>query len=158
MEDRRQYCKETALFMLGNANAVANLAVRDIATARRFYEGTLGLTPVDHEGDDFVATFQIEDTSVRGRIARLGDGVLDPIIKRHDYPRWAAHLLGEAITLAVLVSASLKFDGKVLVQAQGEGPVSLMVAARAAFGAWSRSTAMQSSNLVSIHICRNGLQ
>jgi molecular chaperone Hsp33 len=80
------------------------------------------------EGDDFVATFQIEDTSVRGRVARLGDGVLDPIIKRHDYPRWAAHLLGEAITLAVLVSASLKFDGKVLVQAQGEGPVSLMVA------------------------------
>jgi molecular chaperone Hsp33 len=80
------------------------------------------------EGDDFVASFQIEDTSVRGRIARLGDGVLDPILKRHDYPRWAAHLLGEAVTLAVLVSASLKFEGKVVVQAQGEGPVSLMVA------------------------------
>lgn len=79
-------------------------------------------------GDDFVATFQIQDTSVRGRIARLGDGVLDPILKRHAYPRWAAHLLGEAVTLAVLVSASLKFDGKVMVQAQGEGPVSLMVA------------------------------
>jgi molecular chaperone Hsp33 len=79
-------------------------------------------------GDDFVATFQIEDTSVRGRIARLGDGVLDPILKRHDYPRWAAHMLGEAVTLAVLVSASLKFDGKVMVQAQGEGPVPLMVA------------------------------
>ncbi|HEV7694233.1 MAG TPA: Hsp33 family molecular chaperone HslO [Hyphomonadaceae bacterium] len=80
------------------------------------------------KSDDIVATFQIEDTSVRGRIARLGDGVLDPILKRHDYPRWAAHLLGEAITLAVLISASLKFDGKVLVQAQGEGPVSLLVA------------------------------
>jgi hypothetical protein len=79
-------------------------------------------------GDDFVATFQIEDTSVRGRVARLGDGVLDPILKRHDYPRWAAYLLGEAVTLAVLVSASLKFDGKVMVQAQGEGPVSLLVA------------------------------
>lgn len=79
-------------------------------------------------GDDFVATFQIQNTSVRGRIARLGDGVLDPILKRHAYPRWAAHLLGEAVTLAVLVSASLKFDGKVMVQAQGEGPVSLMVA------------------------------
>jgi molecular chaperone Hsp33 len=80
------------------------------------------------EGDDFVASFQIEATSVRGRIARLGDGVLDPILKRHDYPRWAAHLLGEAVTLAVLVSASLKFDGKVIVQVQGEGPVPLMVA------------------------------
>ena len=79
-------------------------------------------------GDDFVASFQIEDTSVRGRIARLGDGVLDSILKRHDYPRWAAYLLGEAVTLAVLVSASLKFDGKVLVLAQGEGPVSLLVA------------------------------
>jgi molecular chaperone Hsp33 len=79
-------------------------------------------------GDDFVASFQIEDTSVRGRIARLGDGVLDPILKRHDYPRWAAHLLGEAVTLAVLVSASLKFEGRVMVQAQGEGPVSLLVA------------------------------
>lgn len=79
-------------------------------------------------GDDFVASFQIVDRPVRGRITRLGDGVLDPILKRHDYPRWAAHLLGEAVTLAVLVSHSLKFDGKVLVQAQGEGPVSLMVA------------------------------
>lgn len=79
-------------------------------------------------GDDFVATFQIENSSVRGRITRMGDGALDPILKRHDYPRWAAYLLAEAVTLAVLVSASLKFDGKVLVQAQGEGAVSLMVA------------------------------
>jgi len=80
------------------------------------------------EGDDIVASFQLEDSTVRGRITRLGDLALDSILKRHDYPRWAAHLLGEAITLAVLISASLKFDGKVVVQAQGEGPVPLMVA------------------------------
>lgn len=80
------------------------------------------------EGDDFVASFQIVDAPVRGRITRLGDLVLDPILKRHDYPRWAAHLLGEAVTLAVLVAHSLKFDGRVVVQAQGEGPVSLLVA------------------------------
>jgi molecular chaperone Hsp33 len=80
------------------------------------------------ERDDLVAAFQIEDQPVRGRITRLGDGTLDPILKRHDYPRWAAHLLGEAVTLAVLVSASLKLAGKVTVQAQGEGPVSLLVA------------------------------
>jgi molecular chaperone Hsp33 len=80
------------------------------------------------ESDDIVASFQLEDSTVRGRITRLGDRALDSILKRHDYPRWAAHLLGEAITLAVLISASLKFDGKVVVQAQGEGPVPLMVA------------------------------
>ncbi len=79
-------------------------------------------------GDDFVASFQLEGSPVRGRITRLGDGVLDSILKRHDYPRWAAYLLGEAVTLAVLVSHSLKFDGRVVVQAQGEGPVPLMVA------------------------------
>jgi len=80
------------------------------------------------QGDDFVAAFQIEDTPVRGRIARLGEGTLDSILKRHAYPRWAASLLGEAVTLAVLVSSSLKVGGKIVVQAQGDGPVSLLVA------------------------------
>jgi molecular chaperone Hsp33 len=80
------------------------------------------------QGDDIVAAFQIEDSAVRGRVARLGEGTIDAIIHRHDYPRWAAILLGEAVTLAVLASASLKFNGKVTVQAQGDGPVSLLVA------------------------------
>jgi len=40
--------------MLGNINAVANLAVKDLAVARRFYEDTLGLTQVDAEGDEVI--------------------------------------------------------------------------------------------------------
>ncbi|WP_432728249.1 VOC family protein [Variovorax sp. W6] len=40
--------------MLGNINAVANLAVKDLATARRFYEDTLGLSQVDAEGDEVI--------------------------------------------------------------------------------------------------------
>ena len=40
--------------MLADTNAVANIAVRDLDVARRFYEGTLGMTPVDREGDDVV--------------------------------------------------------------------------------------------------------
>jgi catechol 2,3-dioxygenase-like lactoylglutathione lyase family enzyme len=47
--------------MLGATNAVANLAVRDIATARRFYEGTLGLTQVDSQGEELVV-FRTGDT------------------------------------------------------------------------------------------------
>ncbi|MEM6627548.1 MAG: Hsp33 family molecular chaperone HslO [Pseudomonadota bacterium] len=80
------------------------------------------------EGDDFVASFQLENSSVRGRATRLGDGVIDPILKRHNYPRWAAHALGEALTLAVLISASLKFEGRISVQAEGDGPISMLVA------------------------------
>ena len=40
--------------MLGSTNAAATLAVRDIATARRFYEDTLGLQQVDAEGDELI--------------------------------------------------------------------------------------------------------
>ena len=84
----------------------------------------------DHlgEGDDIVATFQLENSSVRGRITRLGDHTLDAILKRHDYPRWAAHALGEAIVLAVLSAATMKVDGRVLIQAEGDGPIKLLAA------------------------------
>jgi catechol 2,3-dioxygenase-like lactoylglutathione lyase family enzyme len=41
--------------MLGNKDAVANIAVRNLQAARKFYEGTLGLKAVGTEGDDLIA-------------------------------------------------------------------------------------------------------
>jgi catechol 2,3-dioxygenase-like lactoylglutathione lyase family enzyme len=43
--------------MLGNKDAVATIAVKDLAAARKFYEGTLGLKQVDSV-DEEVMTFQ----------------------------------------------------------------------------------------------------
>ncbi|GAA4357567.1 VOC family protein [Variovorax defluvii] len=40
--------------MLGNKEAVANLAVKDLERARQFYEEILGLTPVEEEGDEVI--------------------------------------------------------------------------------------------------------
>jgi catechol 2,3-dioxygenase-like lactoylglutathione lyase family enzyme len=40
--------------LLGDRNAVANLAVKNLDAARRFYEDTLGLAPVDEEGDEVI--------------------------------------------------------------------------------------------------------
>lgn len=40
--------------MLVDKNAVANVAVKDLKTARQFYEGTLGLKPVETEGDELI--------------------------------------------------------------------------------------------------------
>jgi catechol 2,3-dioxygenase-like lactoylglutathione lyase family enzyme len=40
--------------MLSNCDAVANLAVKDLETAKKFYEGTLGLTRVHTEGEELV--------------------------------------------------------------------------------------------------------
>ena len=76
--------------------------------------------------DDLVAAFQIDGWPVRGRIARLGPAV-DEILTRHDYPEAVANLLGEACALASLVGSSLKFDGRLIVQAQGDGPVAYVV-------------------------------
>ncbi len=80
-----------------------------------------------HATDDLVAAFQIEGWPVRGRIARLSQ-VVDDILTRHAYPEPVANLLGEACALAALVGSSLKFEGRLIVQAQGDGPVPYVVA------------------------------
>jgi len=84
--------------------------------------------------DDFVAPFQIDAEPVRGRIVRLGAAV-DQILAAHAYPPAVANLLGEACTLAALVGASLKFEGRLIVQAQGDGPVAYVIADYDATGA-----------------------
>jgi len=76
--------------------------------------------------DNFVAPFQIEGQPVRGRLARMGAAV-DEVLTRHDYPEPVANLLGEACALAALVGSSLKFEGRLIVQGQGDGPVSFVV-------------------------------
>jgi molecular chaperone Hsp33 len=53
---------------------------------------------------------------------------VDEVLTRHDYPGPVADLLGEACALAALVGASLKFEGRLIVQAQGNGPVAYVVA------------------------------
>lgn len=84
-----------------------------------------GLPPA--QGEDQIAVFQIEGWPVRGRIARLS-AVVDDILRRHAYPEPVANLLGEACVLAALVGSSLKFEGRLIVQAQGDGPVAYVVA------------------------------
>jgi len=40
--------------MLGNKDLVATIAVKNLETARKFYEGTLGLKPVDVQGEELI--------------------------------------------------------------------------------------------------------
>jgi len=77
--------------------------------------------------DDLAAPFQIERQPVRGRLVRLGPAI-DDILTRHAYPPDVANLLGETCALAALVGSSLKIEGRLIVQAQGDGPVSYVVA------------------------------
>ena len=40
--------------MLGNKEATANIAVKNLATAKKFYTDTLGLKQIDAEGDELI--------------------------------------------------------------------------------------------------------
>lgn len=84
--------------------------------------------------DDFILPFQVADVAVRGRVVRLS-GTIDEILSAHGFPDNVSALLGEAVCLVSMMGASLKFDGKLIFQAQGDGPVPMIVADYSAGGA-----------------------
>jgi molecular chaperone Hsp33 len=77
--------------------------------------------------DDLVQPFQIEPFALRGRLVRLGPAI-DRILSQHAYPEPVAAMLGEAITLAVLLAGALKYDGVFTLQTKGDGPIPMIVA------------------------------
>ncbi|MGY3462344.1 redox-regulated HSP33 family molecular chaperone [Bradyrhizobium sp. LM3.4] len=76
--------------------------------------------------DDAVLPYEVDALDVRGRLVRLGPA-LDDILTRHDYPAPVGKLLGEAIVLTTLLGSALKFEGRFILQAQTDGPVSFLV-------------------------------
>ncbi len=76
--------------------------------------------------DNFFQTFQLEESNLRGRVVRLGS-VLDDILNPHDYPLPISHLVAETMTLALCLSSMLKYEGIFTLQAQGDGPLKMLV-------------------------------
>lgn len=77
--------------------------------------------------DDAIQPFMIEDMRLRGRLVRLG-AALDAIVTRHDYPGPVATLLAETVVLACTLANTIKYDGVFTLQAQGDGPLHLLMA------------------------------
>ncbi len=50
------------------------------------------------------------------------------ILARHDYPQPVRTLLGQAVAAVALMASMLKLKGSLILQIQGDGPVSLLVA------------------------------
>lgn len=76
---------------------------------------------------DAVQPFQLDRSSLRGRMVRLGPA-LDEILTRHAYPEPVARLLAETIVLATILAAALKYEGIFTLQTKGDGPVAYTVA------------------------------
>ena len=80
----------------------------------------------DRINDDLIQPFQLEVSSLRGRLVRLGP-VLDKILNAHDYPNSVARLVTETITLSLVLSSMLKYEGIFTLQSSSDGPVSMLV-------------------------------
>jgi molecular chaperone Hsp33 len=75
--------------------------------------------------DDTVLPFQLDVSDIRGRVARL-DGVLDGILKQHDYPPQVEALVAEMALLTALIGQTIKLRWKLSLQVQSNGPVRMI--------------------------------
>lgn len=75
--------------------------------------------------------FMFEGLPVRGMLVRLTDAWQEILRRRQEaggYPAAVTELLGEMAAATTLMQANIKFNGAVVMQIQGDGPVKLMVA------------------------------
>lgn len=75
---------------------------------------------------DSLRRFLFEHAPIRGEIVRL-DAVWQSVIERHDYPSVLRDLMGELCAAAVLLAATLKLKGSMILQIHGKGAVKLLV-------------------------------
>lgn len=77
--------------------------------------------------NDILHRFLFENEPVRGEYVHL-ETSLQTILAQHAYPPPIRKLLGEALCVAALLSAILKFKGKLTVQFRGKGKLKLLFA------------------------------
>ncbi|GGL55389.1 Hsp33 family molecular chaperone HslO [Wenxinia marina] len=75
--------------------------------------------------DDTVLPFQLDASDIRGRIARL-DGVLERVLRQHDYPPAIEALVAEVALLTAMIGQTIKLRWKLSLQVRGDGPARLI--------------------------------
>lgn len=75
---------------------------------------------------DILKKYLFEDHSVRAQAVKLGDAWRTGLAHQ-SFPPCVQKLLGELTAAAVLLATNIKFDGSLVLQLQGDGPISLIV-------------------------------
>ena len=70
--------------------------------------------------------FMCDGAPVRGEIVSI-DTAWKDILAHRNHPPAVRQVLGDFVAAATLLSASLKFDGTLIIQAQSNGPIQLLV-------------------------------
>jgi molecular chaperone Hsp33 len=76
---------------------------------------------------DCLHRFLFEHYPIRGHIVHL-DASWRALLEHREYPEAIRDTLGEAVAASVLLAATLKFEGTLSLQLQGQGPMHLMLA------------------------------
>ena len=76
---------------------------------------------------DSLHRFLFEQSGIRGNLVRL-DASWRAVLDAHHYPTAVREPLGEALAAVALLAATIKFDGSLIFQAQGSGPIRTLVA------------------------------
>ena len=77
--------------------------------------------------DDQARRFLFEQADIRGESVQL-NSAFSEILAIHQYAPGVSRLLGELLAAAVLLRSTLKFDGKLVLQARSEGQIPLLMA------------------------------
>ncbi|MES2017862.1 MAG: Hsp33 family molecular chaperone HslO [Pseudomonadota bacterium] len=80
----------------------------------------------DTQAQDTLQKFIFDNAAVRGEFVEIS-ATWREILQHHSYPPALQTVLGEMVAAAALLSANLKFNGAIIMQIHGDGPVSLMV-------------------------------
>lgn len=75
---------------------------------------------------DSLQRFIFEHASIRGEIAHL-DESFKTIMSQRDYPPMVKNLLGEALVSCILLAGSIKFEGDLSLQFQGDDRLPLLL-------------------------------
>lgn len=75
---------------------------------------------------DTIQRFMFEHASIRGEIAHLNEAY-QTIIQQHPYPAMVKQLLGQALVSCILLTGSIKFEGNISLQFQGDERLPLLL-------------------------------
>lgn len=75
---------------------------------------------------DELHRFLFEEHPLRGEIVNASD-TFNKMLANHNFPAAVESLLGELLVATSLLTATLKFEGDITVQIQGDGPVQMAV-------------------------------
>lgn len=82
---------------------------------------------VDRSDKDALHRFVFEGAGIRGEAVYL-DAAWQAVQEIHEYPPTVAVQLGQALAAAALLSATIKLQGSLILQLQGDGPLNTLVA------------------------------